>query len=502
MCERLRLFVVSLLAVICSEGAWASTPAFPGAEGYGSETTHARGKKVFHVTRLDDEKGQQKTKSLKPGQFRRALAEAEEAGGGYIVFDVAGTIRLKETPLIPSNTYIAGQSAPGTGISIEGAQIWVGRWKAGHVHDVLVRHLRFRGRGKKGSDAFAIHGPETHHVVFDHLSVSYFQDGAVDIKNEATDVTLQWCHFGDAADSGTNEPYHGEPHLVDDRVDRVTMHHNFYTHSHSRVPWVTESCENVHFEFSNNVVYNSRKYPSRFDARRGKVNAIGNFYIPGKNTHSDSKGKFRPVITGANGVRIHVRDNLAVGGIGHDNKDSDGKSFKGKDQHIQRGKEAPVNGPRPDKSLPEERAMGGMGSEGTLGPVPGVVEYSKSRFDEMPKITYVPVEENLDLVLTQFGALPRDMTDSRLVKELLTRSGEWKLDIPDDGSVYEGEPVVDTDRDGMPDEWEKRHGRDLETNGHDLDPEYDNIEVYLNERAAQLVKDAKPVKSGNAIQRK
>ena len=89
-------------------------PAFPGAEGFGSLTTHARGKPVFRVPRLDDVDAQQNPGPARgPGEsagLRQALAAAEAAGGGYIVFDVAGTIRLRRPVVVPSNVYVVGQS--------------------------------------------------------------------------------------------------------------------------------------------------------------------------------------------------------------------------------------------------------------------------------------------------------------------------------------------------------------------------------------------------------
>jgi hypothetical protein len=42
---------------------------------------------------------------------------------------------------------------------------------------------------------------------------------------------------------------------------------------------------------------------------------------------------------------------------------------------------------------------------------------------------------------------------------------------------------VDKNENGIPDKWEISHGLDLKKTtamGHDLDPKYDNIEVYMN----------------------
>ena len=109
----------------------------------------------------------------------------------------------------------------------------------------------------------------------------------------------------------------------------------------------------------------------------------------------------------------------------------------------------------------------------------------------MPAVTYQPLPQAVDAVVSRFGALPHDATDQRLQNELLTHTGEWKMKMPDDGNVYQGLALPDGDGDGMPDAWEKKKkGRNLAPNGHDLDKRYENIEVYLQERMDQLVKAA------------
>jgi len=105
----------------------AVIPAFPGAEGFGAYTVGGRGGRVIEVTNLNDSG---------PGSFRAAV-EAE--GPRTVVFRLSGTIKL-ENPLIIKNPNItiAGQTAPGDGICVQGYGIDV------YANNVVIRFLRNR----------------------------------------------------------------------------------------------------------------------------------------------------------------------------------------------------------------------------------------------------------------------------------------------------------------------------------------------------------------------
>ena len=90
-------------AMVCH--AASNLPAFPGAEGFGKYTTGGRGGAVYHVTNLDDSG---------PGSFRDAVS----ASNRIVVFDVGGVINITNRIVIKKNIYIAGQTAPGGGITI------------------------------------------------------------------------------------------------------------------------------------------------------------------------------------------------------------------------------------------------------------------------------------------------------------------------------------------------------------------------------------------------
>ncbi|HXI69856.1 MAG TPA: S8 family serine peptidase [Verrucomicrobiae bacterium] len=118
-------------------------PAFPGAEGAGAGTLGGGSlpsrnggvtNTVYHVTQLGDSGA---------GSLRDAVSSTNRT----IVFDVSGTINLA-SPLVITNSYltIAGQTAPGGGITVAG-----GETSVTNAHDVIIRYMRFRPGGTAAS---------------------------------------------------------------------------------------------------------------------------------------------------------------------------------------------------------------------------------------------------------------------------------------------------------------------------------------------------------------
>ncbi len=135
-CHHRNLAAASLLSFLSFPSFLeASTPAFPTAEGAGSQASGGRGGSVFIVTNTNKDG---------PG----SLADAVSAPNRIIVFAISGIIDLTEVTeskpkggkLIISqpNLTIAGQTAPGEGICIKSGALVV------NAFNVVVRHLRVR----------------------------------------------------------------------------------------------------------------------------------------------------------------------------------------------------------------------------------------------------------------------------------------------------------------------------------------------------------------------
>ena len=115
-----------MFGAVLASAAEKPLPAFPGAEGWGCDTPGGRGGKVMIVTNLNPDG---------PGSLQEACAAA---GPRIVVFEVSGVISNTIT-IENSNITIAGQTAPGAGITIAGMLVS----KPG-IADIVVRYLRVR----------------------------------------------------------------------------------------------------------------------------------------------------------------------------------------------------------------------------------------------------------------------------------------------------------------------------------------------------------------------
>lgn len=410
------------------EAAAAALPAFPGAEGFGAQTSGGRGGQVIEVTNLSDEG---------PGSLRAAL----HANGPRIVtFRVGGVIKLNSSLAI-SNPYItiAGQTAPGDGITLRDAGLLI------KTHDVIVRFLRVR-RGPGGFGDSLYVGAGSYNVIVDHCSLSWATDENASITEGVHDVTYSWNIISEGLANSTHpEGSHSMGSLID-RTERISLHHNLYAHNDLRNPRLSDQGQ---AEFVNNVVYNWQQMGSELSSgslgQPAFGNFIGNYYKPGPNHSGVAAIDIRH---GAHpDSRLYLKGNIGPG-RSSDSQDEWGLATGG---------------------------TAAMRSTSLVMPLSSLNVGGKA-------------DAAYELVLAQAGAtLPqRDSVDTRVVNEV--RNGKGRI-INDPAQVggwptfAAGTSPQDSDHDGVPDGWESERGLNPQANDSAKDRDgdsYTNLEEYLN----------------------
>ena len=214
-------------------------PAFPGAVGAGGgavggggpviSSGHGTNGTVYHVTSTGDSGF---------GTLRDAVSSTNRT----MIFDVSGTINLL-SPLVITNSYltIAGQTAPGGGITVAGDMTAVQS-----AHDVIIRDVRFRSGMIDDSFQFL----DASNVIADHISASWSANNLVSVLN-SSNVTVQWSILADSLYDTNNPQATGS--LLREGGGALSFHHNLYADNYSGSPRLGD---NLTLDFVNNVIYN------------------------------------------------------------------------------------------------------------------------------------------------------------------------------------------------------------------------------------------------------
>lgn len=416
--------------------------AFPGAEGFGATTPGGRGGKVYEVTNLNDTG----TGSL------RACAEA--SGPRICVFRIGGMITLSQQINIKNpNITIAGQTAPGGGITLKTAQEYLKATLKIVTHDVVIRGIRFRPGPSSviSTERRAVDVEDgAHHIIFDHCSLSWATDETLTIIDGVRDMTVQWSIISEALSHSTHgEGEHSKAILISGKkynstleTANVTFHHNIMAHNNDRNP------RNTSYglvDIVNNVVYNWGIMGSEVNSSNASpvVNVVGNFYKKGADIsqHYELTGD----ATSGLPVGIFVKGNI---------------------------------GPhRTDDTQPETNIIR---PADRIWVVP-------NRYTA-PTVTTTSAFTAYDQVLAKAGVrVPFfDPVDNRIVNDIRNSTGR----IIDDPSQVGGWPILaagtaptDSDHDGMPDTWETARGLNPNSDDSAGDRDHDgytNIEEYIN----------------------
>ena len=477
-------------AIACALPAFAQTnektPAFPGAEGFGRYTTGGRGGKVYHVTNLN---------SAGNGSLRWALSQP---GPRTIVFDVSGTIHLTEGLRIPENTTVAGQTAPGDGICVADYPVSLSS-------NTIVRYMRFRLGNtyvtKKGADGWdGLGAMDSENIIVDHCSVSWSIDECCSLLGNHN-TTLQWSIVAQSlVDAGHSKGSHG--YGGNWGGSGASFHHNLVAHHGSRTPRLgprptTQLDERM--DMRNNVIYNFGGNGC-YGGEGMTVNIVNNYYKPGPGSPTGSKGKRIA------GVGVRTEEYCTTYPDYRPALHLWGKYFV---EGNVNSKYADVTRDNWNYGVLQQIDRSASATDGTWNDQVAEDIHAKEEMWFVTTTTH-SAEDAYERVLDYAGAsLSRDSHDALMVYDTrngvasYTGKGNGKgfINSQEDNKPYNApdnwnawptlnstEAPLDSDRDGMPDEWERQHGLDpTDSSDRNLmnDEGYTMLELYL----ASLVED-------------
>ncbi len=454
MIDRTRATVLGLALASMPRLLAAQLPAFPGAQGFGAGVSGGRGGAVRTVTTLA---------ASGVGSLQWAL---DQPGARIVVFRVSGVIQ-GDVRIPHGNLTIAGQTAPGAGITIHG-----------HLYsdypttfgNLLIRHLRVRPPVPDSEWPPAQHDAvqlsANQGILLDHVSISHGADENVDLYEGARDVTVQWSAItlpcrGCGHPDGANHHY---GLLNGPNGGRISVHHVLFAHNRARTPALSYGPADVR----NNVVYNGREGFVHHNPAVGDFNLIGNYYRDG-GSETLLPLWFDPENGPPVPSRYYVWNNWV----------DDPGTFTARVDH-------PFTTP---------------GFEDAYGFYCCGIQSSQfnavGEFDFSSHPGYVPIPTSSPAVacaevLARAGAWPRDVVDRWAVDETRSRTGVSGNRRPADWleGLMADAPLPDPDADGMPTEWELSRGLNP-ANGADhatvMPSGYSAIEEYVNALADRIV---------------
>ncbi|KAH8199528.1 hypothetical protein TruAng_006279 [Truncatella angustata] len=394
--------------------------AFPGAEGFGRNSVGGRTGSVYHVTTLAD-------------SGAGSLRDAVSADNRIVVFDVGGTINITDRVVVSKNIYIAGQTAPGGGITVYGNGL-----SFSNADNTIVRYIRLRmGKGgDSGKDGVTI--AEGENIIFDHVSVTWGRDETFSINGDVYNVTIQNSIIGQGLET------HSCGGLMQSDYG-VSLFRNLYVDNKTRNPKV----KGIN-DFQNNVVYNwggGGGYIAGDSSGQSYANIVNNYFISGPSTS----------------VTAFTRGNENFHGYVSGNYyDSD------------------KNGALDGSALCVSTTCYSD------------IDIQTTKYDYPGPTTLLTAPNAVTWVLNNVGTNypSRDGIDNRLVSEVQTwgLTGELISDetvspMNGPGYIMSGTKPSDTDGDGIPDAWEKANGLDYQDASDAMkisSSGYANIEVYIN----------------------
>ena len=421
---KFKALILSLTLTQLAPETYAQQLAFPGAEGYAAYATGGRGKQVVHVTNLN-------------ASGTGSLADAVSQSNRFVVFDVGGVIDITNTSItIASNITIAGQTAPGEGITIYG-----GRVIATQSKNVIIRYIRMRGGKSVNQKKCTLTLDNCENVILDHCTISWGPWDNVHIK-DANNITWQNCIIAE----GIEPQRFGS---ITDGTRNWTISHCLWSNNKSRNPKMK-----CYVQYYNNVVYNySNGIVGGHSAADNYQDVMNNYFIAGPETsNAATSTKYFDQWT--------TTDHLY----------SSGNYYDGNCDGVLNGRLITDHNEATVMKTPNFNTSHPMNLETAKAAYNAIVEHAgASRI--------------------------RDSHDRRIIDQLKSLGQQGAFIANEDnvngiGTVAGGVKPKDTDNDGMPDDWEQQNGLNPnanDANAYTLGSGYTNIEHYVNSLAQTSV---------------
>jgi pectate lyase len=435
----------------------AQLKAFPEAEGFAAYVTGGRGGDVHIVTNLNDSGA---------GSLQWAVSQP---GPRIVVFEVSGII-TGDLHIPHGDLTIAGQTAPGAGITLVGHMYTTYNSDTGNI---IIRHMRIRppdpDSNWPSNQHDAIQFSTANNIMLDHIDASHGADETIDFWGGAAHITIQYSHLSFPIYDTVNGWTHNKG-VINHRPcldggncqpgDRtggyISIIKNVFTHSRNRTPALSVGPAEV----INNITYNGREGFVHHNISDGQFNIMGNQYIAGPSI-SLSPFWFDPE-NNAPPTEYWLQDNLV----------EDPGEYVGT-----------VQNPWDDVVFSNAYTFVCCGIHAGQFNQSTVFDFSgEPGYGSVQKLDESTLETRL---LPVIGAYPHDIVARQSIQELEQRNGSWRNYRPAD--LMDGltltTPPIDSDDDGMPDDWENQHGLNPQ-NGNDhntiMPSGYTAIEAYIN----------------------
>ncbi len=479
---------VPSLNVLAAANSASYLPAFPGAEGGGKFATGGRNGTVYHVTNLNDSGA---------GSFRDAVG----ASNRIVVFDVAGTIELKSDVVIKGNVTVAGQTAPGgKGITLKNYKVGLGG------DNIILRFISSRP-GERGTNADydALGGSLGSNSIVDHCSIGWANDEQWGLYSNNTNQTVQWSLIGPANSfSYHSKGIHGFGVMFG--KGQNSWHHNMIAHNISRnFRGKVEGTSTM--DFVNNVIYDWG-YQTAYGTL-GHLNYANNYLKAGTSTKGGYK--YINLSSGSNydKFKFYLTGNKMV--------DKDGNIINDENNNWQAFNYGSVTDTygydeayyRTDNYMPllvngiDVSVAQNMDTADVA--FDKVTKYAGSGIskDCKPQIDLEVMQEAINGTGSITGARPLSEANS-------TQAGDiqkYNINQVDYSKYYPKsnlkKDIIDSDNDGMPDEWEIARGLDPEdasdATGDYLGQGYNNIEYYINDLTVNAFPEGTVIPSAETV---